>query len=566
MSKYIKKSSVQLLAHFIAIYPFRFIIVLIALLTAGLVETIGLGALLPLLNIVLDTTKNESNILTQTVDSLFDFLGVEQTFQNLLFVIVFTISLKAVIVFQALKIVSYIAVDITYDLREKFIRALMKAEWSYYSSLDVGKSANAIATEADYAGQFCTIMGKTLSSAIQAGIYTLIAFTVDWKISLAAIVMGGCLAFVLRFLVRMSRDAGNIMADVLNSLLSRLNESLSGAKPIKAMGEESRYINLLSNDTLELQTARKKLAFSSLLLNLIHEPLLVILMALGLFWAYSYANYPMSELFMMAFLFNRLLSQVNMVQNHYQKTSVFEGAVNAILEKTQLATDRVEKEMGKSDPILEKSIQFKNMTLAYGDEVVIKGFNEVIPANKMSVIFGPSGVGKSTLLDTMLGLLTPQKGAVYIDDVSLSDVDIQKWRQNIGYVPQETYLFHDTIYKNVTLGDSSISEEDVIKALEKANAWSFVKEFDGKLKHIVGERGGKLSGGQRQRIAIARALVRKPEVLILDEATSGLDKENEDTIMTTLKEVQSKMTIIAISHDPKILDCADHVIRLEKTL
>ena len=565
MNNYIKKKSPELLLHFIRIYPVRFCIVLGALILAGLVETIGIGALLPLLNLVLDTSAQDApNILNKFITACFQTLGIEQSFQNLLIVIVVAIALKALIIFQALKIVSYIAIDITYDLRERFIRALMKAQWNYYSALNVGHSANAIATETDYAGQFCVIMGKALSAAIQAGIYTVIAFAIDWKISLAAIIMGGIAAFILKSLVRMARDAGNDMADTLNRLLARLNEALSGAKPIKAMGEEQRYINILNQDTVELQNSRKKLAISTLLLDRIHEPLLVSLMAIGLFWAYTFANYPMSELFMMAFLFNRLLSQVNMVQNHYQKTAVFEGAVNAILEKIQNATQHLETKHGEQKPTLQKEITFENVSISYGKETVINDLTDNIPAHKITVVFGPSGSGKSTILDTALALINNDKGNIYIDNTSLKDIDIQAWRNMIGYVPQETFLFHDTIAMNVTLGDSSISEEDIINALKAAEAWEFIDTLDNGIHYIVGERGGKLSGGQRQRIALARALVRKPSLLILDEATSGLDKKSEKAILKTLKNMLPEITILLISHDPEILDLADHAIHLEK--
>ena len=567
MSDYIKKSSPQLLLTFIKNYPWKFLTALLALLTAGIVETIGIGALLPLLNIVLDTSGvQDSNIVMQTINNGFNFLGIEPNFQNLLFIIVLTISLKALIIFQALKIVSYISIDITYDLRQKFIRSLIHARWQYFSTLNVGKSANAIATEADYAGQFCMIMGKTITAAFQAGIYIFIAFMIDWKISLAAIVIGAFAAFILKFLVRMARDAGSEMTKSLNALLSRLNEALSGAKPIKAMGKEAQYIELLHKDTMDLQKSRKKLDLSSLLLNLIHEPLLVLLMATGLLWAYNYAQYPISELFMMAFLFNRLLSQVNMVQNYYQKSSMFEAAVNSIFEKIHVAQNHKESLHGTIDPSFKQSIKFENISLAYDKDTILQNFDDHIPAHKMTIIFGASGSGKSSLLDATLGLLPPQNGHIYIDDTALDKIDIQKWRDQIGYVPQETFLFHDTVLSNVTLGNKDISEDQVIMTLKAANAWEFVESLPDKLNHIVGERGGKLSGGQKQRIAIARALVRKPSLLVLDEATSGLDKNNEEEILKTLKNISSEITIVLISHNPEILNLADHVIELDKTI
>ncbi|MGH1403797.1 MAG: ABC transporter ATP-binding protein [Alphaproteobacteria bacterium] len=560
-----RRKTPELLLYFIKIYPFRFLLALCALIVAGFIEIIGIGALLPLLNLVLEIdATDEPNALGQVVNAVFDVLGMKPSFENILLIIVFTVALKSFIIFQALKAVSYIAVDITYDLRLKLIQSWLFAKWNYYSTLNVGHSANSIATEADTAGQFCMITGKTIAAAVQVCVYTFIAFTIDWRVSLAAIVMGGAAAFILKFLVRMARDSGHSMAGALNRLLARLNEALSGAKPIKAMGEEDRYIKILQSDTMELQSARKKFAVASLLLKMMHEPLLIFFMAVGLLWAYKFASYPMSELFMMAFLFNRLLSQVNLVQGFYQKTAAFEGAVTGILEKIEAASAYQEANQGQDTPTLATEIKVEDLELSYEDNVVLQEFNHVIPACKMTVIFGPSGSGKSSLLDAILGLASYRKGDIYIDQVSLKDVDIQSWRQMIGYVPQETFLFHDTIMRNVTLGDERYSEEDVVDALSSANAWEFVKQIEGQVHHIVGERGGKLSGGQRQRIALARAIIRKPKFLILDEATSGLDKESETTILKTLKDMLPDVTILMISHDPKILDIADHVIKMEK--
>lgn len=563
---YQTKSSAYLLWHFIRIYPLRSCIVLFALITAGFIETIGIGALLPLLNIVLETKSDgqDGGVIQESITTIFQYLGIEQNFANLLVVIVMTITLKAVIVFSALKAVSYMAVDITSDLRAKLIKSLMSAKWTFFSALDIGKSSNAIATEADYAGQFCMIMGKAISSTFQVCVYALIAVSVDWKISVAAIFMGGVLAFSMKALIGMTRDAGSEMAKVQDSLLSRMNSSLSGVKPIKAMGEEKRYVDFLIQDTAQLQKSRKKWAFASLLLQSIHEPILVILMAAGLFWAYSVAQYPMSELFMMAFLFSRLLSQINLVQNHYQKSSVFEAAVNAILNKIHNSEHHQENTSGNTEPTFENQIEFKNVSFRYDDNSIFKSLNQTIKANEITVIFGPSGTGKTTFLDLILRLNSATHGEIFIDGVPISTIKISQWRNMIGYVPQETYLFHDTILQNITLGNDNISKEQVIHALKKANAWEFVNQTSEGLNFIVGERGGKLSGGQRQRLALARALVREPNVLILDEATSGLDKNNEAEIMHSLQTLKNKLSVILISHDPDILKIADHVIHLDK--
>ncbi len=560
-----KKPPFELFRYFIKAYPLRSLTVLIALIIAGMVETIGISALLPLLNVVLGEQGNQDeNFLSQFINNIFLFLGVKKSFLNLLIIIIITISLKSFAVYQAMKIVAFASTDITKDLRNNLIQSLMRAKWEYYSALPIGQSANAIATEAEYSGQFFMLMGKTIASFIQAGVYAFIAFLVDWKISLAAILIGSITAFFFKFLVKMARNAGQDMAASLKSLLTRLNESLSGVKPLKAMGEEERFTDLLTRDIQNVNQAKKKQYVSALSLQAFHEPLLIIFVSIGLFWAHSYAHYPITELLLIVFLFHRLMTYSNLVQKNYQQSANLEGSVYSLLNATKEAEKNLEAMKGSKVSSLSKNITFDQITLTYGDTPIFEFFKNSIPAHKMTVIFGPSGIGKSTLIDATLGLLTPTKGEISIDDIPLKEMDIKEWRQMIGYVPQETFLFHDTILANVTLGDKNISEEDVINALRTCNAYSFIEELDDGLMHIVGERGGKLSGGQRQRIALARALVRKPSLLILDEATSGLDKENETFILEALQKMLPDITVIAISHDPKILDIADHVIHLEK--
>jgi ATP-binding cassette subfamily C protein len=160
-------------------------------------------------------------------------------------------------------------------------------------------------------------------------------------------------------------------------------------------------------------------------------------------------------------------------------------------------------------------------------------------------------------------LLRPQQGEVWIDDVPLAEVNLKSWRRMIGYIPQETILLHDTVLNNVTLGDPDLSATDVQDALRAAGAWEFVNSMPQAMQSMVGERGGKLSGGQRQRIAIARALVHKPKLLILDEATSGLDPESEAAVCDTLQQLRGELTILAISHQSALVKIADKAYRIQ---
>ena len=205
----------------------------------------------------------------------------------------------------------------------------------------------------------------------------------------------------------------------------------------------------------------------------------------------------------------------------------------------------------------------KAVTFSYGDKTVLSNVSLAINPGEFAAISGPSGSGKTTIADLIVGLLRPEAGEVFIDDVPLRDIDITAWQHRIGYVPQEMFLLNETVFANVALGDDSFTEQNVIDALKSAGAWEFVSNLREGLHSQVGERGSMLSGGQRQRIALARALVTKPALLVLDEVTTALDPVTEAAICETLGELRNETTILAISHQSAVVRAADTVIQIE---
>jgi ATP-binding cassette subfamily C protein len=282
-------------------------------------------------------------------------------------------------------------------------------------------------------------------------------------------------------------------------------------------------------------------------------------MAFGLYAALVWWNTELETVVLLALLFWRALTRVNGIQNEYQDLARVESAFWSLNEAVSRASSETELTTGGEKPVLSRDITFRNVAFSYGDRRVLNNICLRVPSGSFTALAGPSGAGKTTIADLVVGLIRPQEGDVYVDDLPMSDVDMRAWRSMIGYVPQETILFHDTIYANVTLANPALTPTDAEAALKAAGAWEFVSRLPQGIHTTVGERGAKLSGGQRQRIAIARALVRKPALLVLDEVTSALDPETEAEICSTLMRLKGTMTVFAISHQQALVDVADIV-------
>ena len=555
-------------------YPGRTLIVLIAMLFAGLAEGFGLSAMLPLLGtaigsqasverVVSDSSTGNGSVAERMVREALGYLGLDPTLELLLVLILLAIILKSILVLVANRHVGYTVAQIATDLRLKFLQALIASRWEFHLRQPVGSLANAMATEGNRASKAYHSGASMAIAATQAVIYVGVACLVSWKATLVAFSAGLIIFYALKYFVVKARRAGERRTRVLKSLGGHLVDSLQSIKPLKAMALEKLAHSVLSADTNKLNKALRRQVISKEYLRAFQEPLRFIFLLLALYGALVYLKLQMATILVLLFLMARVLIQLGKVQEHYQKMVMRESGYWSLHAKIKEAIKEREAGLGNKTPLLSRAVRLDQIDFAYGTKFVLKNFCLTLPAGMITAIVGPSGSGKTTILDLVIGLLRPQQGEILIDDLPLSEIDLHSWRQMIGYVPQETLLLHDSIFVNVTLGDKELTEKDAENALRAAGAWDFVKAFPQGLHTMVGERGYMLSGGQRQRIAIARALVHNPRLLILDEATTALDPENEAAICKTLRSLRDDLTILAISHQPAILNVAERAYRLE---
>lgn len=558
--------NMRLLITFARTYTLQSIIVLLALLLAGVAEGFGLSAMIPLFASIADKNggagQNASG-LTHLVTESLSFLGLSPSIGVLLVFIVITVMLKGALMLLANKRVGYTVAYIATDLRLALLRSLLTTRWEYYLSQPVGGLSNSFATEAMRASQAYLFGARMMAFLIQVIIYTSVALLVSWEATLVSMAAGVVMLYGMTRLIRKARKSGGRQTDLLQSSLEVLTDSLQSIKPLKAMAREDLIDVALGTETKRLNKALQKQVFSKEALRSLREPIIVSFLAFGLCVAVVYCGIPFASVMVLVFLLSRLLTQLGKVQEQYQSMIIFESAYWSLQDKINAAEKERESMPGRRSPSLKQGIRLDHVGFKYGESWVLKNASLELPAGRFTAITGLSGVGKTTVADLIIGLLLPQEGRILIDDIPLMALDIRSWRQMIGYVPQETLLLHDTIMKNVTLGDPELNERDAKGALRAAGILDFVMSMPQGLESTVGERGGKLSGGQRQRIAIARALVHNPSVLILDEATSGLDAETEASICDTLRGLTDKLTILAISHQPALVNAADMAYRIE---
>jgi ATP-binding cassette subfamily C protein len=298
-------------------------------------------------------------------------------------------------------------------------------------------------------------------------------------------------------------------------------------------------------------------------LEAVQTPLLALVIATGIYFATVHWGMPFATVMVLVILLGRVIHQMSKIQKQYQKMVITESAFWSIKQAIAEAEAANEPAPGSLDLRLESSIRFEEVTFAYGEKVVLHDVSLAIPARSLTTIIGPSGAGKTTLVDLVIGLYQPDSGRILVDGVPLNEADPKKWRKKIGYVPQEQILLNDSVLENVTLSDPHLTLEDAEYALRAAGAWEFVSALPKGIYTNTGERGSKLSGGQRQRIMIARALAHRPSLLIMDEPTSALDPKSEQQIEETLKTLRKSYTLLAVSHQRSLIDAADQVFRLE---
>jgi ATP-binding cassette, subfamily C, bacterial len=535
----------------------RPVLVLVSLLLAALFEAVGISALLPAIAII--SGGGSSTPAGDKVEQIMAAAGLAPTLETILVLISVALVLKAIISFLTLTYAGVAAAQVSVRLRQRLINALFHANWRFYSSQASGRFATAISGEATRAGDAYLLSAQFCAMVIQSAFYIAITLFVDWRLALLGLAVGAVMTWGLRFLVVMSKRAGFKQTDATKDLTVKTVELLANIKPLKTM---QRYDSFQTSIRLAMRRLKRALVRRELarqILAQISDVVTALALVAVIYVSFVYLQVSFASLVVSGVLFLKVINNVTKLQKLQQQFAQSEGAYDRVTQLIALTESNRETPFGSITPGTTADFRFDHVSFAYDNEPVLHDVNLTIGARQITVLKGLSGGGKTTLIDLLVGLHRPQSGQVLLGGTRLDELDITALRRRIGYVSQELSLLHASIRDNICLGDETLTDEQVAEALRLAGLEDFIASLPQGLDTVAGEMGARLSGGQRQRIALARALVTRPDILILDEVTSALDPATESGIVSNIRNLANAFTIIVITHRDAWVDVADRL-------
>ncbi|MDU1911254.1 ABC transporter ATP-binding protein [Fusobacterium sp.] len=464
---------------------------------------------------------------------------------------------------------NYVTETIKRDIKIDVYSHLQKLPMSYFKRNKLGDIMARLSGDSATLGRIGFIIFDMFKEFLTVVALTFRMFQVDYILALIALIVMPLIISTVKKYTKKIRKSGRIRQDTSGAVTAFIQETLSGIFVIKAFNNSDDMIEkykVISKDEFEKSYKSTKIKAKVSPINEVITTVMVLLVA-------AYGGYQIiilksmtagdlisfvTALGLMSQPLKRLISKNNDLQEALPSADRVIEILDVPLEQDYYGE---EKEL-KTEI---KDIKFENLSFHYDDspELILKNINLNVKAGEVVALVGKSGSGKTTLVNLIPRFYEVTDGAIKVNDIDIKNISLKKYRDYIGIVPQESFLFSGSISENIAFGKNGVTEDEIIKAARMANAYDFIMELPNKLETEVGERGVLLSGGQKQRIAIARALIQNPEIMILDEATSALDTESERLVQDALDKLMVNRTTFVIAHRLSTIINADKIVVME---
>jgi len=555
----------QLALTFYKKYPLLFVLNILMLTFVCFIQVVSTLLIAPILDVFINPEFKDVSSITQRLFNLFNLLGVNVTKINILIIFLLSNTLLSASIIVTNWLILKTQYAMVKSLAVETFNAFFNARWHFFNTQRHGSILNTLTREIDGVRNAFVSVGSMLSEFIRAIFFIAVPVYISWKITLIAVALG-CF-FVLPFMLfnRASYRLGKGSTVSSNKVMELIHESLGAVKVILGYGNHKEYIRRFNEGFSERCNFEIKSHVLQRALPKIFEPFGWLAIIVTMYISSEYSKLTIAEMGIIGYAFLRLLPMIGGFTSIKHVIVNFYPSYEQVVYMNRLACDNIQKTGGFVFNSIDDGIEYKGVSFSYpGHNPVLNDINITIKKGKVIAIVGESGSGKSTLIDLLIGFYEPDKGEILVDKKPLQKFDIYSFRRHIGYVPQDTVLFNDTVKNNLLWSNGKATEKEIIEACKLANAQEFIMELSDGYDTVVGERGVKLSGGERQRIALARALLRKPELLILDEATSALDSHSELLIKSAIENITHKTTLVVIAHRLSTIVNADYIYVLQK--
>lgn len=562
----------KLLFQFASKYPILIIFSIILGFSGALFNGISTALIVPVILKIVgqDVDLSDSPSLIKAIMLPFD--SIDEKYRTLVMsgAIILTLLLKSVASYSSAVTAGSLKRRLTSEMREDAVEILMQVDINFFAKSKLGDLMNRFNGEIPRAATSLSNFVRLITLTITILVFLGILLSISWELTICSTILLSLVTLVNQYPISQSKTLGKELSLISKRLTNILIESISGIRIVKANTNESLTSKKINDLVIQKEDAEYKSQLYAEIIAPSGEFVgIVSLIAIVFIARFIFADRIASlSAILLTYLLvlMRLLPFVSQLNNLRSSFANNTAAVDFVVDFLR-RDNKPFMENGeiKLDGLHDK-IEFNNLVFSYPgqEKQVLKNLSLSLPKGTTLALVGSSGAGKSTLADLLPRFYEPDSGCITIDGIDLRNYDIQTVRSRMGIVSQDTFLFNDTVLNNIAYGRPGASEEEVIQAAQRANAYEFIVKLPQGFETIVGDRGVMLSGGQRQRISIARALLRDPEILILDEATSALDTVSERLVQQAIDELSCDRTTLVIAHRLSTIKNAHQIAVLDQ--
>ena len=534
---------------------FKLIFLIILSIFSSAFELLGFGMIIPLISYGVSESL-QSNLFLEYFESFLNYFNFPKSLEFLLILTTIIFLLKNLIVFLIDTLSVWITSGVRLNIQKNIVNLYQKVDFNFFISKKVGEHINILVRESERYQSSINNLIKGIISVLSVLVFLLTLSIVDFYIVLFLFISFVLFFFIFLPIFRKTKNYSFKNANLyakLNSQLIELVQSFAYLKGTNRLNEHKQIIVKISENLVYIV---RRLNIFSNFFTFIKEPIGIFILVTMIYVKVIINGQSLTEVIVIGLILYRLAQRTIDIQNNWRRLNESAAGVFNVEEIISQLKKNNEK-LGNIRIKKFKNLEVSDISFNFGKNKILKNCSVKIEPKKILGLKGESGVGKTTFINLIMGLLRPTEGKISCNDINYSDLDLSSIRSLVGYVSQDLNLFNGTMRENITFwsNDNGFNDEKIKKVMKMSGCLDLYPRID----ENIGDKASKLSGGQKQRIIIARELYREPEILILDEPTSALDDDNEKKVIQTINNLKTKFSIILISHKKSLLKVCDKI-------